>query len=231
MPALSMISERIRKLLVAQVIRTGVGPKELVHRDESRVLDDTMIKGWINGRIEEAEQSNIDKAFDLWRALPSAEREKIPANPPTKTILGPDVVLALREIREYSDISPEKLIDYCERVGILPDGLTAGMVKGWLAGNAKEANTKNLVFVSELWQNLCDEDKARIPLSESDMRLLLKYKELGLLPYKALKDDPPKDLSIYQVRSWLSGEAKRVRKAHLEWVVAQCEKLLKSSAY
>lgn len=101
-----------------------------------------------------------------------------------------------------------------------PQGLDSDVVRRWLNGQSKTADTEHIKFVTALWEALPDEADIYINLTPARRkRLHLKLKDTGLSPRKLFegREDQPEGFAWQKVHTMVKAE--RLEKEHYEYLL------------
>lgn len=237
------ITEDIRRELLRLREQTGVSPSALLDGHGDSVpggLTAEMVKRWASGRTKTADCELMDWVLARWREIDNKNERRVPIRHEDRQ--------AMKHEKERTGVSVHALLKQRED---LPDGLTAAVVAGWLAGDTKTARQDHLDYILALWRSLPDApregdvqvapaattgwtDAVRIDDSyRQRLRALQEetgYKSHALFQWarSSGKAIPP-DLNASKVYRWLSGQIQRARQEHLDWVLAMYERLLQSA--
>ena len=140
------ITDELRQKLIAERVRTGIGPTALmrgsVHdANRPKTLKGQTISLWLSGKIVSARRSQLDYVLARWSALPDASDKN--ARVPQERIIFTDEHLRLIDRYWDKGLLPDKILQNKNA----PDGLNAAIIRTWKDRRIKSAATAYLDFV------------------------------------------------------------------------------------
>lgn len=139
------LTDDIVQQLRAHQARTGIGPAQLLEDAEDKPpgLRTTDIRSWLAHRNKTAQKDLIDYVIRRWAAMP--DQVVVPITPNMRDTLR-------REKQRTGLTLPNALVNRPD----IPDGLSVGMIHGWLYGQVKTARREYLDYVLGLLKHLPD---------------------------------------------------------------------------
>ncbi len=205
------ITEEIRRELLAQKERSGLGPHALLSRAgiaADEVKPET-VENWLTRKAKRAEQQQLDLVRRLWAEAPDSPKGSY-------VDLNAEQLEEMRQLRRSSGLGPQALL---RGANDRPDGLTSPTIASWLTGSTQRVPSAYLTYVLERWRNA----PKRQPLT-AEMRAELRrlHRQTGVGSARLLKRalDIPRGLTASTIAGWLEGPATEITQEHYDYVVA-----------
>lgn len=209
---------------------TGIKPDSLLRgkKDRPRALSSVQVNGWMKGRIKSAKPRYVDYIFNLWEKeekIPFCEEEKLQELIEDISRLGLNgQQIAHKLDKSVSNLGPKGV----DNIIIGKNRNVRVNVFKAIKKSVKkiEDNLKRLEKTGKILTDI--EKEKRVAFTDKEIEKLKRYRDLGVLPSRALELSPdnPYDLDQYMITGWISGATKTTFPKHKEWVFKACSKLL-----
>lgn len=165
------ITSKMRKALIAERNRVGVGPEPLfkyANEELPNRLSIHTINRWMRGEVRSANQAHFDFVMRTYsRLTPKYIHQMRFLNKPDKVILTDEIRANLQKFRDRSSIGPAKLLRLTHD---RPKGLTSTHIMNWINGKVQTAPKDYLNFVQKAWRTV----EPEIAVTTSMIKLMNK---------------------------------------------------------
>lgn len=106
-----------------------------------------------------------------------------------------------------------------------PEGISVGMVNGWLKGTTKTAEVEHIKYIKTLWASFPDKETAWVMLTDNNRKLLQqKIRETGLSAYKLFSErkDLPKDFNPKHMHNYFTLTRSKIEKSYFDYILKVC---------
>lgn len=141
-----LIIDKIRKKLISERERTGVGPTALMRgtaHDKKRpsTLKGQTISLWLSGKVKRARQSQLDYVLKRWAAQPDTSTSNA-RKPQARVALTAEHLLIIDKAWDEG-LLPDTIFNGCDA----PEGLNSAIIRTWKDRRIKSAAKPYLDFV------------------------------------------------------------------------------------
>lgn len=215
------ITDEIRRELIAEKERSGLGPDVLLGRtaEKGPTLSPSTVTSWLTGRATRARTSHLEHVRRLWAT--ATDRPEI-----HHVALTEGLLKELRRLRQRTGLGPQAILRGSKD---RPEGLTSRVIADWLKGEAKSACPAHLDYVLQRWQTA----PTRVRFTPAMRDELKNLRErTGVGPKELLQGarDLPPGLRPTTVDAWLRGVRKEIYREHYDTVVRLWQQLDKEGA-
>lgn len=197
----------------------------------------TVIGNWFRGSVQCANRAHYDAVLKAWKSCPTPSA----LNPQEfgleeleivrgRVVLTDAVRTRLHDLRQRSGQGIAAMLKDAMRNGEdIPKGLNFSVIQQWLNGVTQTAKHEHFGFVMRHWSKTAAQGKSLhwTEMSREIAEQLRPMREAGLIPSRIFvdADDVPDGISPAMISSWVTGNSKRLRSDHLEWVLKRCHDL------
>ncbi len=212
-----IIDEETFVLLQELREKTDIGVVALLNRAKNAPEDlkASTAQNWISGKSKKARRDHLDFLLQEWRKYSQYEFVELTAEIP-KELLG---------YEESTGIGPQALLRGTQKER--PEGLSSDIIKRWLKAPKDKVRKDYLEFTLQEWRKYPQYEF--VELTEEIHKKLLGYKEsTGIGPQALLRGtqkERPEGLNSGIIKRWLAAPHKKVRKDHLDYVLARWKTL------
>jgi len=189
--------------------RTGIGARRLLHEARERPdgLNASKINSWFTGGAKSARADHYDYVLGLWRACA----------PLTK--ITPELRATLCAERDRTGVGVIALLKSRRDI---PEGLNTSRLSQWLNGRARNAPASEIEYVLALWKALPDDEWVELT-PDLVARIREARRSSGVSPAVLARQSRLQliDITVLDITRTLSGEAKAIRRRHLELMLGE----------